>query len=165
MDVEALHVLEPRLARQAILDGQNNLRDDAQIAVNKHIQRVRHHPFGRIFHRHHPVIGAVLADFGENVGDGFLRRVTQAGAEALHGRLMRERRLRPEVGDGHRFLQRQCAGHDLPVNGAQRFVLDRALVELADALQNHPLAMRHVNGLAGLDLDLADLQDVLACAR
>ena len=41
MAVEALHVLEPRFAGQAIPDGQNNLRDNAQIAVHKHIQRMR----------------------------------------------------------------------------------------------------------------------------
>ncbi len=119
------------------------------------------HAFGRIFHRNHSVVRAVLGHLRENVRDGLLRRVTQARTESLHGGLVRKSRLRPEVGDGHRFLQRQRAGHDFAVNGAQRIILDRPVVEFADALQHDALAVRRVDGLAGLKLDFANLQNVL----
>ena len=74
---------------------------------------------------------------------------------------MGEGRLGPEVGDGQGLLQRQGAGHDFAVNRPQRLVGDRPLVLPADPLQHRPLAVRRVNLLAGLALDLADGQDVL----
>ena len=160
LGVEALHILQIGLARQTKLDGQNNLRDNLQIAVHKHVQGVRHHPFGRIFHRHHAVIGALFADFGEDVRDGFLGGIKQAGAEFLDGGLMSESGLRPEISDGHRFLEREGAGHDLAVNGAQGIGGDGALVQLANALQDRAFAVGDINRLARLDLDFANLQNV-----
>ena len=66
----------------------------------------------------------------------------------------------PEIGDGHRLLQRQRAGHDLAINGPQRsFVIGPGFM-LADALQHRPFPVRRVDFLAGLELDLADLQDM-----
>ena len=122
------------LHHQALLDRQNNLRHDLQIAVHEHIERVRDDAFGGIFHRHHAVIRALFADLGEHVGDGFLRRIAQARAELPDGRLMRERRLRAEIGDGHRLFERERAGHDFAVNRAQLLVGHRPGVRLADAL-------------------------------
>ncbi len=121
---------------------------------------MRDDAFGGIFDRHHAVIRAVFADLGENVGDGFLRRITQAGAELADGRLMREGRLRAEIGDDHRLLERQRAGHDFAVDGAQLLVGHRPLVQLADALQHGAFAVRRVNLLAGLELHGADGQHV-----
>jgi hypothetical protein len=148
------------VAGQAILNRQNDLRNDLQIAVHEHVERVRDHAFGGVLDRHHAVVRAFLADLGEHVGNGFLRGVAQAGAEPADGGLMRERGLRAEVGDGHRLLQRQRAGHDLAVNRAQLLVGHRSLVETADAVEDGAFAVRRVNLLAGLELDVADGQPV-----
>jgi hypothetical protein len=122
---------------------------------------VRDDALGRVLHRDHAVVRAVLADLGEDIGDGLLRRVEQAGAETADGRLVGESRLGPKIGNGQGLLKRQGAGHDLAVNGPQRLVGDRPLVLPADPLQHRPFAVRRVNLLAGLALDLTDGQDVL----
>jgi len=48
-----------------LLDLQNDLRNDFQLAVGEHVERVRDDAFGGIFHRHHAVIRRALADFHE----------------------------------------------------------------------------------------------------
>ncbi len=73
---------------------------------------------------------------------------------------MSEGRLGTEVSDGKGFLQRQGAGHNLAIDGSQGLILHRAMVETADALQHRSLAVRRVDFLAGLDLDLADSENV-----
>ena len=73
---------------------------------------------------------------------------------------MRERGFRPEVGDGEHFFQRQRAGHDFPVNRAQRVVGHRPRIQFAQAVQHGPLAVRCVNLLARFELDFADGQHV-----
>jgi hypothetical protein len=143
-----------------LLDVQNDLRNDLQIAVHEHVERVRDDAFGGIFHRHHTVIGALFGNLGEYVGDGFLRGIIQAGTEFLDGRLMRERRFRPEIRNGHGLFQRERAGHDLAVDGAELIVGDRAGVVAAHAVEHGAFAMRRVDFLARLQLDLADGQDV-----
>ena len=145
---------------QAVLNRQNNLRDDLQVTVHKHVERVCDHALGGVLDRHHAVVCVLSADLGEHVGDGFLRDVAQAGAEPADGGLMRERGLRAEVGDGHRLLQRQCAGHDLAINHAQLVIGHRPLVEMADAVEDGAFAVRRINFLAGLELDIADGQPV-----
>ena len=161
MDVKFFDLRARRIAHQALLHGQNDLRNDFQIAVHEHVERVRDDAFGGIFHGHDAVIRAVLADLGENVGDGFLRGVTQARTEPADGRLMRERRLRAEIGDGHGLFQRERAGHDFAVNRAELVVGHRPGVGLADALEHGAFAVRRVNFLAGLELDFADGEDVV----
>ncbi len=143
MDIKPLDALQFAIAGQAILNRQNDLRNDFQIAVHEHVERVRDDAFGGVLHRHDAVIRAVPADLGEHVGNGLLRHVTQAGTEFLNRGLMRERRLRAEIRDGHGLLQRQRAGHDFAVNRAELVVGYRPLVRLADALQT-----RRVRGAA-----------------
>src|SRR6266404_3771456 len=144
-----------------MLNRQNDLRNNLQITVHEHVERVGDDALGGILDRHHAVIGAVFRDLGENVRDGFLRGITQAGTEPPDGRLVREGRLRPEIGDGHGFLERERAGHDLAVNGAERLAGDGALVQAADALKHGAFAVRRINFLTRLDFDGADFQHVL----
>ena len=154
-----LAALEP--ADEAMLDRQNDLRHDLQFAVHEHVQRVRDDALRGIFHRYHAVVRAVLGHFGKNVGDGFLCRVTQARAEFPDGRLVRESRFRPEVGDGHGFFQRQRAGHDFAINRPQRFLGDGPVVQLANTVKHRALAMRRINFLTRRKLDVADAEHVL----
>ena len=146
--IELLDLRARAVGQQTMLHRQDDLRDDLQVAVHEHVERVRDHAFGGVLDRHHAVVRAVLADLGEDIGDGLLRRVAQAGAEALDGRLVRERRLGPEIGHRQRLLQRQGAGHDFAVNRPQRVVGERPLVLPADPLQHRPFAVRRVNLLA-----------------
>jgi hypothetical protein len=149
-----------RIAQETLLHFQNDLRNDFQIAVHEHVERVRDDAFGGIFHGHDAVIRAVLGDLGENVRDGFLRRVAQARAEPPDRRLMRECRLRAEIRDGHGLFERERAGHDFAVDRAQLLVGHRPGVGLADALEHGAFAMRRVNLLARRELDVADGEDV-----
>ena len=141
-------------------DRQNDLRNDFQIAVHEHVERVRDDAFGGIFHGHDAVIRAVFGDLGENVRNGFLRRIFQARTKTLDRRLMRERRLRTEIRDGHGLFERERAGHDFAVDRAQLLVGHRPAVGLADALEHGAFAMRRVNLLARRELDVADGEDV-----
>src|SRR6185369_1456874 len=89
-----------------------------------------------------------------------LRGITQAGTESPDGGLMRERGFGPEVSDGERLLERQRAGHDFPVDRAERIVGHWTFVPFADAMQHGAFAVRRVDFLAGLELDLADREHV-----
>ncbi len=160
MHEQFLNLRARRVAHQTLLHLQNNLRNDLQIAVHEHVERVRDDAFRGIFHRHHAVIRAVLGDLGENVRDGFLRPVAQARTEPLDCRLMRERRLRAEIRDGHGLFERERAGHDFAVDCAQLLVRHRSGVGRADALEHGAFAMRCVNLLARRELDVADGQHV-----
>ena len=155
-----LRFLNPGFYRKTIRNWQNCLRNDFQIAVHEHVERVRDDALGGILHRHHAVIRALFADLGENVRNGFLRRVFQTGAEFLDGGLMRERRFRAEIRDGHGLFERKGAGHDFAVNRAELFVGDRPLILAADALEHRAFAVRRVNLLACRKLDVADGQHV-----
>ena len=140
---------------------QNNLRNDLQIAVHEHVERVRDDAFRGIFHGHDAVIRAVFGDLGENVRDGFLRRVAQARTEPTDCRLMRERCLRAEIRDGHGLFERERAGHDFAVDRAQLLVGHRPGIGLANALEDRAFAMRRINLLTGFQLDAADGEHVL----
>ena len=82
MGIELLDLRARAVGQQAMLHRQNDLRDDLQVAIHEHVERVRDDAFGGVLDRHHAVVRAVLADLGEDIGDGLLRRVAQAGAEA-----------------------------------------------------------------------------------
>ena len=110
------------IAEQAVLDAQDDLRHDLQIAVNEHVERVRDDTLGGVLDGHHAVIRAVLANLGEYVGDGPVREIAQARAESPNGRLVGERSLGSQIGDPHRLLQRESAGHDLAIDRAKRLV-------------------------------------------
>jgi hypothetical protein len=121
---------------------------------------VRDHALGGIFHRHDTVVCAVFANLGENVRDGFLRRVSQARTKTTNRGLMRERGFRPEIRDGQSLFQRQRARHDFAINGAQLVIRHRPLVMVADARQHRAFAMWHIDFLARLEFDFTDGEDV-----
>ncbi len=161
MDVKFFDFRERRIAHQTLLDAQNDLRNDFQIAFHEHVERVRDDAFGGIFHGHDAVIGGLFGDLGENVRDGFLRGIIQARAEFLDRGLMRERRFRPEIRDGHGLFERERAGHDFAVDRAQLFVRDRPGVVRANAFEHGAFAVRRINFLAGLELDFTDGEHVI----
>ena len=121
---------------------------------------MRDDAFGGVFHRHNSVIGALFGNFGEHVADGFLCGVVQARAEFLNGGLMRERRLRSEIRDGHRLFERERAGHDFAVDAAELLVRDWPGVLRANAVEYGAFAVRRINSLARRQLDFADGEDV-----
>ena len=59
------------------------------------------------------------------------------------------------------LLEREGAGHDFAVDGAQGGVGNGAGVVFADALEDGEFAVGRVDFFAGLELDVADLEDVL----
>ena len=58
MRIKTLNVLALAVAGQTVLDRQDNLRHDLQVAVHEHVERVRDHAFGGVLHRHDAVIRA-----------------------------------------------------------------------------------------------------------
>ena len=144
-----------------MLDPQDDLRNDLQVAIDEHVERVRDDAFRGVLDGHHAVVRPVFADLMENVRDGLVRIIAQAGAKAADRGLMREGGLRSQIGDAHRLLQRQRARHDFAVNRANGLVGDRAFIQPADPLQHRQLAVRRVGLLAGFEFDGADLQDAL----
>src|SRR2546430_8957565 len=73
---------------------------------------------------------------------------------------MSERRLWTEICHGEGFFERKGAGHNLTIDRPQRFRPHRARIQSADAVKDSAFAMGRVDFLAGLELDLADSQDV-----
>ncbi len=73
MNVQAFDVFFAAISGKAILDWQNDLRNDFQVAVHEHVERVRDDAFGGIFHRHNAIVRGLLADLGKNIRDGLLR--------------------------------------------------------------------------------------------
>ena len=163
MDVQFFDLVARRIAHEALLHAQDDLGDNLQFAIHEHIEGVGDDAFGGVFHGHNAVIRAAFADFGKNIGNGLLRSIFQAGAEAADGCLMGESGFRTEIGDVHGLLQREGAGHDLAIDGLKLFAGDRAGIEAGDAVQYGALAMRRINFLAGLALDRANGEHV-ACA-
>ena len=149
-----------RIAHQALLNFQQHLRNNFQIAVHEHVERVGDDTLGGIFHGHDAVVRRLFGNFGENIRDRFLRAIIQARAEFLDRRLMRESRFRAEIRDGHGFFERECAGHDFAVNGAKLVVGDRSGVVRTDTIKHGTFAVRRVDFLAGRELDFADGEDV-----
>src|SRR5438105_2884525 len=74
-----------RVAQKTLLHRQDDLRHDFQIAIHEHVQRVRDYAFGGILYRDDSVICAVLTDLTENVSDGFLGGISEAGTKTADG--------------------------------------------------------------------------------
>src|SRR4051812_17785137 len=106
MRVKLLDLLAGKTRDQALLNGHDHLRDDLEIAIHEHIERVRDHPFGRILNWHHSVIRAIAAHFRKNVGNRLLRGISQARSETANRGLVRESGFGAEEGDRHRLLDR-----------------------------------------------------------
>ena len=121
------------------------------------------HAFSGIFDRHDPIIRSAFLDLSENVGDGLLGGVMEAGSEAPDGGLMGESGFRTKIGDDECFFESERAGHDFPVNRAKLLCRHRAGVEFGDAVQDSAFAMRSVDFLAALAFNFANGQD-MTCA-
>ena len=141
-------------------DGHNDLSDDFEIAVHKHVQRVGDDAFGRVFDGNDAVVGAALAHFGEDVGDGFLGEVLKAVSKSANGGLVGEGGFRSKEGDGHRFFKREGAGHNFAVNGSQGLAGYGSLVEAVEFLKNGSFAVRRVDAAAAGQFDFSDSKHV-----
>ena len=163
MDVEFANILTAPLGRQAVGNLENNLRDDLQVTVHEHVQRVGHYALGGILNGHDAIVGLLSRHLVEHIGDGPLRSIGKRRTEAAQGGLMGEGRFRPEIRDGQAPLQRKGARHDLAVNGPQALVGDRPLIVAENFLEHGPLPMRCIDLLAVAGLNGPDLQHV-TCA-
>ena len=72
MGVEFFDFGARRIADEAMLNTEDDLRDDFQVTVHEHVERVGDDAFGGIFDGNNAVIRAIFADFAENVRNGFL---------------------------------------------------------------------------------------------
>ena len=145
---------------EAVADGHDDLGDDFEVAVHEHVQRVGDNAFGGVFNGNDAVVGAAFADFGEDVGDGFLGEVLEAVSESVDGGLVGEGGFWAEEGDGHRFFKREGAGHDFAVDGSQGLTGYGALVEAVEFLKDGSFAVRRVDAAAAGQFDFSDSKNV-----
>ena len=145
---------------EAVTDGHDDLGDDFEVAVHEHVQRIGDDAFGGVFDGNDSVIGAAFADFGENVGDGFLGEVLEAVSESADSGLVGEGGFRAEEGDGHWFFEGEGAGHDFAVDGSQGVAGYGALVEAVEFLQDGSFTVRRVNAAAVGQFDFSDSEHV-----
>ncbi len=122
-----------------------NLRDDLQVGIDQLIQRVRHHPFGRILDRHHAERRAPLRNLREHFGYAGRRAQIRPRAELLPRRQMSVGRLGAEERHFKGSFQRAAGGDDLSENRANGLDGQRTAVQLADAVENFFLAMGSVD--------------------
>ena len=147
-----------------MLDGHNDLGDDFQFAVHEHIERVGNDTFGGVLHGDDTVGGSIFFHLTEDLSDGFLRDIGEAGAEAAHGSLMGVGGFRAEEGDLEALLQRDGGTHHLTVNVPKGFIGQDTVGDFADATQESLFAVRLIDGLAGGKLGLANAKHVLGAA-
>lgn len=147
---------------EAMADGHDDLSDDFEVAVHEHIKSVGDNAFGGVFDGDNSVVGTAFADFGEDVGDGFLGEVLEAVSESADGGLVGEGGFRAEEGDGHWFFEGEGAGHDFAVDGSQRVVGYGALVEAVEFLQDGSFAVRRVDAAAAGQFDFSDSKHVFS---
>ncbi len=78
------------------------LRSYFQVALHKHVKRVRHYALGGILYRHNSVVRPPLFNLAENVVYCFAMKILAFFPEFLEGGLVRERSLKSEIRYSHR---------------------------------------------------------------
>ena len=147
-----------------MLDGHHDLGDDFQFAVHKHVERVGNDTFGGVLHGDYTVGGSIFFHLAEDLSDGFLWHIGEAGTEAAYGGLMGVGGFRTEKGNLEALLQRDGGAHHLAVNVPKGFIRQDAVGNFADATQESLLAVGLIDGLAGGELRLTNAKDVLGAA-
>ena len=145
---------------EAVADGHDDLSDDFEVAIHEHVQRVGDNAFGGVFDGDDSVVGAAFADFGEDVGDGFLGEVLEAVSEPADGGLVGEGGFRSEEGDGHWFFKREGAGHNFAVDSPQGAASYGALVEAVEFCKDGSFAVRRIDAAAAGQFDFSDSEHV-----
>src|SRR5947207_1684129 len=82
-----------------LMDGEQNLCTDDQVAADKGLQGVVHQPLGAALDGHHAVLTAVVLHLREHIGDGMAGLQASAGAEVLLAGRVREGGLRAQKRD------------------------------------------------------------------
>ncbi len=141
----------------------HHLGHDRDRAVfQKRVHRLDDAPDRRVFDRHESHVGVAAGDLVENIDDARDKNVLDRGAEFLHARQVRVAAQRSQEGHPLRPFQGKAAGHELPVDGFQTGIGQRAAdgsVGLAHAVEDDFLAVGRVDGSPGLVLDSAHLDD------
>lgn len=145
---------------KAVADGHDDLGDDFEVAVHEHVECIGDDAFGGVFDRDDSVVGAAFADFGKDVGDGFLGEVLEAVPKSADGGLVGEGGFWAKKGDGHRFFEGEGAGHDFAVDGAQGLAGYGALVEAVEFCKDGSFAVRRVDAAAAGQFDFSDSKHV-----
>ena len=125
----------------------------------EHVERVDvDGALARVLDRRDAEVRGAAFDLVEHLVDRRHRQRVHGVAEVLeHGRL-RERALRPEIGDLERLLLREAGGHELAEQPHHLLVAQRPVVALDDFAQHLRLALRAVElGRRREALDDADL--------
>jgi len=102
------------------------------------------HAFGGVLDRDHAEVSPAPLDLVEDFLDGGQRDVLGRRAKLLDAGEVRERGGGTQISHFHGPFQRQGAGHDLAVHGAQGLAGEGAWVVLADPIQDLGFAGRGV---------------------
>jgi len=149
--------LERLVGNEAVLNGEEDLRDDFQFGLDEHVERVEDGTFGGVFDGDDAVVGLAAFDGGEDIGDGGAGLKVEAGAEIFEGGLVGEGRFGAEVGDAEFLLERKGGGDDFAVNGLEGGGGERAGVGGEKAFEDGFLAAGDIGVRALLLLGAADL--------
>ena len=162
MREHALDLAELRRAREQVLrDVEKALAADHDVRVDEAIQRDVDRAFRAVFHGHHAVLRVAALDVVEDLDHRPRRPIDGGLAEALQGRLVRERRHRSQKGDRERRLERAARRQDLAPDRARHVARDGTGVGLDDLSQDLSLTLRHVGRNARQAFEVSDLESSL----
>ena len=116
------------VGQEVLADAQQHFAADEKRRGGEAVQRVRHHAFGRVFHRDDAVVAGAAFHRLEHVRDGAHRPCLHRMAELLQHGGLGESAFRAEVGDFQRQFQRQAGGHDFAEEPHRFLIGQRAVV-------------------------------------
>ena len=127
------------------MDTDNHFAAGFQSGDCQQVQSSPHRALGRIFYRRHQIIGLTRFNLFEAVVDGGTRHGVCGVAEMFDGGLLGECSLRAQIGNRQRTLYRQTFAHNLAKQPSDRFIRQRAAVQILNPAQNGHFPFRTVH--------------------
>ena len=131
--------------QQVVMDADNHFAAGFQSGYSQQVQSASHRAFGRIFYWRHQIIGLARFNLFEAVVDGGTRHGVCGVAEMFDGSLLGKCSLRAQIGNRQRTLHRQTFAHNLAKQPGDRFIRQRAAVQILNPAQNGHFPFRTVH--------------------
>ena len=146
MGVDPAHGAQVHLRsqEQGLVHGQQDLRADAQRAVEEGVQRGIHRALGGVLHGYHAVVGAAPLHGLEDGLDGALGQGLAGAAELVARGEVGEGPLGPQEGHAQRLLQAEAGAHDFLEDRAHRRIREGAAVLALEPGEDLPFALGRV---------------------
>ena len=131
--------------QQVVMNADNHFAAGFQSGDCQQVQSTAHRAFGRIFYRRHQIIGLARFNLFEAVVDSGTRHGVCGVAEMFDGGLLGECSHRAQIGNRQRTLYRQTFAHNLAKQPSNRFIRQRASVQILNPAQNGYFPLRAVH--------------------